>query len=439
MDTKLLSLAAALIAPSLSNILNLSLKSGIVPNDWKLARVTPIYKGKGDKNDKNFYRPISVIATISMIMEREVHSQIMTYFTVHNLITIDQFAFLKYHSTSTCLHRMMDDWYEAMNENEFIITCFFDIQKCFDSINHRILLQKLSLYGVNGNELRWFENYLFNRTQYVACNNVLSDSRTVSTGVPQGSALGPFLFLAFINDFPQHIHNASSNLFADDASVYVTGRDLSNTVSNMQSSINQASEWYRNNNLPVNAPKTVCMLSGTECKLNRLSENEKKLNLIFNDVTLQQVSTCPYLGVQLDENMKWSHHVQYLCRNLSYKVSMLGRLRKIMSPVMLNRIYLTYIQPSLDYAISVWGHCNQNFKKCVIRIQHRAARIVTGQFDYVNVRGHDLMTQLNWQSVDQRRDYFTANIMFKSINGIAPVHIRNEISLVSEIHDGNTR
>ena len=118
---------------------------------------------------------------------------------------------------------------------------------------------------------------------------------------------------------------------------------------------------------------------------------------------------------------------------------MLGRLRKKLSSNMLNRIYLTYIQPSIDYAISLWGHCGENLKKFITRIQHRAARIVTGEFDFINIRGHELMLRLRWQSVDQRRDYFTTNLMFKCLTDTAPVHLKNEISSVSETHSINTR
>ena len=439
MDTRLLRLVAIHIAPSLTNVLNMSLKVGVVPADWKLARVTPIYKGNGKKNDENNYRPISVIANISMLMEREVHSQIMEYFIEHHFFTIDQFAFLKRHSTITSLHRMLDEWYEAINENEFIISCFFDIQKCFDSINHEILLKKLSLYGITGNELKWFKNYLNERRQYVLCNNKESDVREVVTGVPQGSALGPLLFLIFVNDFPQHIRNASCNLFADDASVYVFGKDLNQTVTRMQTSINDASCWYLNNNLPVNISKTLCMLSGSEYKIGRLNEEECNLALTLNNIPLKQVSKCRYLGLQLDNKLKWNEHIQFLCRNLAYKIALMRRLSKSLNSTVLSKIYISYIQPVLDYAVSIWGHCTDTNKAFITRMQHRAARIVTGQFDYINVRGRDLMIQLGWQTIDQRRDYFTACLMYQGINNIAPIHINNEIDLVSEIHDAQTR
>ena len=439
LDTKLLRIGASLLSPSLTCLMNMSMQQGVVPDEWKLAKVTPIYKGKGDKNKECNYRPISVIASISMMMEREVHTQIFEYFIQHDLITLDQFAFLKHHSTVTCLHRMLDDWYDAINNNEIIVSCFFDIQKCFDSISHKILLQKLSLHGVNGKELNWFTNYLTNRKQRVKCNNQICEPLAISTGVPQGSALGPFLFLVFINDFPQHIRHSLSNLFADDGTLYTTGKTIRETESKMQQSVNDASKWYDNNNIPLNIPKTSCMLSGSESLLNRIDENEKVLNLYLKDEKLYQVSKCPYLGMQVDNNLKLSQHVQHLCKTLSAKVAVLGRIRKVLNSFVLKKIYMACIQPVFDYAISLWGHCSEYDKSLITRVQHRAARIITGQFDYVTVRGHDLVTHLRLQSIEMRRDYFTACLMYKCLNSIAPLHLINEISLVSEIHDVNTR
>ena len=259
MDTRLLRLCANIIAPSLTYIMNLSLETGVIPDDWKIARVTPIYKGKGSKQDETNYRPISILASISIIMEREVSKQVMSYLIVHDLISVDQFAFLKNHSTVTSLHRLIDDWYEAINENEYIMACFIDVQKCFDSINHNILLEKLAHYGFTKSSNKWFSNYLFKRKQFVASNGKSSNNMNVSTGVPQGSALGPLLFLIFINDFPQNIRNSSSNMFADDCCVYISGRSFETTKTKFKESVNDASDWYTYNNLPVNTNKSFCI------------------------------------------------------------------------------------------------------------------------------------------------------------------------------------
>ena len=168
-------------------------------SDWKLALVTPVFKRKGSKTDQISYRPIFVLGFIIMIMEKEVQAQLMTYFIDHDFLSIDQFAFLKNHSTVGCLHRIMDDWYEAINEGEIIMACFLDIKKCFDTIDHTLLLKKLSMYGIREMELTWFKHYLADRHQFVSCNGSDSSRLGIKTGVPQGSALGPFfLYLLMI-------------------------------------------------------------------------------------------------------------------------------------------------------------------------------------------------------------------------------------------------
>jgi hypothetical protein len=184
-DAKLLKVIATDIVLQLMHLLNLSVQNGYVPLDWKLA----IYKGKGDQNEEGNYRPISVVSHIGKLMEKQVHSQFIVYLESHDFISKDQSAYLKGHSTTTCLHKVVDDWLEAMNEGQVISVCFLDIQKCFDTINHEILLAKLSYYGIEGNEMQWFKSYLTDRRQQVICNGVLSNTSTVDIGVPQGSIL----------------------------------------------------------------------------------------------------------------------------------------------------------------------------------------------------------------------------------------------------------
>ena len=439
MDTKLLRYGADHLATSVTAIMNQSLKIGNLPSDWKLARVTPVYKGKGSKTEKSNFRPISVLGCISMIMEREVQSQLMAYFIEHDMISSDQFAFLKNHSTVGCLHRLVDDWYEAINEGEYVMACFFDIKKCFDTINHKILLEKLAHYGIRKTELLWFNNYLKNRQQFVACNGQKSSVCTVKTGVPQGSALGPFLFLIFINDLPQHINNACSNIFADDGAIYTTGKSFKDTNAALQTSVLEAGRWYLNNNLPVNTIKTLCMLSASENNIRKREPDECRLDIMLYDTPLSQVPTCPYLGVQLDQHLKWDAHIQKLCHKVSQKLAVLCRLRKVLDKNMLRKQYLSCIQPCIDYAVSVWGSCTEHNKDMIARLQRRAARIVTGDFDFINTRGSTLVKQLGWQTVDERRDYFTATLMYKCINEEAPTRLINELVMTENTHDRSTR
>ena len=283
--------------------------------------------------------------------------------------------------------------------------CFFYIKKCFDSINHAILLQKLALYGIRGPELQWFQNYLSGRRQSVTCNGTNSGICNISTGVPQGSTLGPFLFLIFINDLPQHIRTGSSNIFADDSAIYTTGKSFMETKCALQSSVYDAGRWFENNNLPINTTKTKCMLIATEGNLNRVALEERTLSLELNGITLEQVPNTPYLGLQLDDKLRWEAHVQKLCRNVSSKLAVLNRLRKVLNKTLLRKQYMSCIQPCIDYAVSVWGSCTEQTKDLICRLQRRAARIIAGNFDFINTRGADLMKDLGWQTLDIRRDY----------------------------------
>ena len=436
MDSKLLRLGSSILAPSLTNICNKSLKDEYVPIDWKFARVTPVYKGKGSKTDKSNYRPISVLCIIACIMEKEVQTQIMQYFINHDFISIDQFAFLKNHSTITCLHRVLDDCLEAINESEMIGACFLDIQKCFDTIDHEILLKKLSKYGIDDKELLWFKNYLNDRTQIVACNGKLSKKQKLSVGVPQGSSLGPFLFLVFINDLSQSVPDGYINMFADDVMIYVTGKTLKEIKISLQKCVNRAYEWYNCNKLSINSSKSNVMLIGSQ---RNIFTHAEELDIYLGNTKLKQVRSTRYLGLEVDCFLKWDSHIQNLCRSISGKLVTMSRLRPFLCEELLNKMYRTNIQPCIDYGISIWGNCNEYNKNMVYRLQKRAARIVKSNFDFINVRGSDLMSNLKWQTVDSRKKYFLATLMFKCIHGEAPVWLSNQILMTSENHGLTTR
>ena len=432
-DKKLLRISADLIAPILCKFFNMSLKTSVVPDDWKIAKVTPVFKGKGEMADVNNYRPISLIGHIPKVFEVAVHRQLLYYFQHNNLISIDQSAYLKLHNTQTALHRVLDDWIDDIAHNTYSGICAFDIKKCFDTIDHSILLQKLGLYGILGKELQWFRSYLFKRSQIVKCHGNISDQRIVKVGVPQGSVLGPLLFVIFINDISQHVGLSTVNLFADDTLVYCTADNVFNTNEKLQHSVNEIMNWYTGNNIVVNEDKCCSMIVGPK------KREESNLNIKVNECDIKHVKSMKYLGLDIDDALSWDNYTTHLGKILFIKCSKLARLSKVLSKVILIKIYNSTIQPNIDYAISIWGCTSQANIDKIQRFQNYCARIIENNFDYIGERGINLVKKLGWMTIKQRCYYFQNLLIFKSIHGLAPQYMINNVILELEIKEVRTR
>jgi hypothetical protein len=406
-DSKLLFLSRDIISPILCNFFNASLTTSRVPSDWKLARVTPVYKQKGENNDMSNYRPISVIGHIAKLLESGVHNQLLKYLQDNEFISYDQSAYLKYHNTQTSLHRTVDDWIDNICSKTLTGICSFDIKKCFDSIDHELLLTKMQFYGVKGTELNWFKAYLSNRSQVVKCNTQLSDVRNVPVGVPQGSILGPLLFVLFVNDISQHVGLATANLYADDTLIYCNGNTQKEVNEKLQSCVDKVSQWYLKNNIMINADKSCAMI----VKSKRNFSNPV-LDITIDNCQIEQVKTMTYLGMEIDEALSWDSHVTKLCRKLGFKVSKLARLSKSLPKEILIKIYNSMIQPCIDYVLSVWGDTNQYNLDKVQGLQNHAARVIEGKFDYVNTRGIELVVKLGWMTIKGTLHLFPSPLDF---------------------------
>ena len=251
-SAKLLRECPDLIAESLTLIFNQSLLTGIFPDEWKSARVTPLYKNSGKRNDPTNYRPISVIPVVAKVFERVVYDQLYHYLTENRILSRYQYGFRSLHSTVTALLEATDSW--AVNVDRGLVNAvgvvFLDLKKAFDTVDHRILLTKLQYYGLRGSCHEWFTSYLNNRTQTCQINCSMSNPKLVTCGVPQGTILGPLLFLPYINDLPNCLHFSQPRMYADDTSLTYASADLKLINDCVNDDLNKVYIWLSANNDP---------------------------------------------------------------------------------------------------------------------------------------------------------------------------------------------
>ncbi|CAB3986869.1 Hypothetical predicted protein [Paramuricea clavata] len=299
---KILKLSANIIAPSLTFIFNLSLATGIYIDEWMRARVTPIFKS-GDKRQCENYRPISILPVVSKAFEKEVFRQVYRYLSESSLLSKFQSGFRPKHSTVTALIQMCDEWLENMDNGKLNGVVFIDIKKAFDSINHRILLNKTNeQFGIFGVELKWFESYLTNREQQCNVNGELSSNKIITCGVPQGSILGPLLFLLYINDLPDCLKSTNPCMYADDTQIFSSSYDANELVVNLNSDLAHVCNWLKENRLQMHPSKCKMMFIGSPYNLNNIMREEPESDLDSDDQNYMDGNVMdPLYGEEADE------------------------------------------------------------------------------------------------------------------------------------------
>ncbi len=298
--SKILKMAAHVIALTVTKIINLSITTGKFPTLWKLARVCPIFKS-GKPDEKGNYRPISILCTLSKIIERLVHEHLYNYLTVNNLLHLDQSGLRKFNSCVTALSKMASKWTANMNDGNLTGLVLLDLHKAFDMVNHETLLQKLSLYRLSDMSLQWFRSYLTDRQQVARFNGSVSDSFPVISGIPQGSILGPLLFIIYMNDTALEPKESDLDMYADDSTLRTVGDTIEILNNKLCADMVQVGEWCTDNKMVSNTDKSKAMIITTYQRYNHL--NIKDLSILLVEDFIQNVKVEKLLGVKVDQNL----------------------------------------------------------------------------------------------------------------------------------------
>lgn len=414
---RLLKLAAPYIANEVTFICNHSINNSVFPNKWKEAKVTPLHKN-GPLEEVNNFRPISILPVMSKVLEKHVHDSLSEFLQEFNLLHKTQSGFRSKHSCETALVNMIDSWLAGIDSGKMIGVVLVDFKKAFDLVDHHILLDKLSVYGIRDEALMWFNTYLTHRKQQVSVNNCMSGLKQISYGVPQGSILGPLLFLLFINDLPLYTNKVCTDLYADDTTLYDIQDSMERIENNLQSALNNLHVWCRNNGMILNSSKTKVLLITTTQKRQRL--HNENLALKFNDESLNMITNDKILGIYVDNNLNWTDHIKHLSRKITSSIWLLSKIKKFLSQAHRVQFYKSYIQPHIDFCNIVWGSSSDTNKLKIFKLQKRACRVI---LDYNVDDIHEAMKTLKIMSVYDRLYLRKAKFMFKVANNMTPTYI----------------
>ena len=374
--TKILKLIKKEISVPLSSIINLSFETGIFPTKLRSGIVIPVHKRESYLLCNN-YRPITLLSNISKIFEKITYKRLYSFLEANNCLYSQQYGFRNSHSTNHALIEITEKIRKSIDQEEFSCGIFLDFQKAFDTVNHKILVQKLRYYGVRGQELNWFKSYLSNRTQTVKIKNIQSESLTSSYGVPQGSILGPLLFLIYINDLHKAVKHSEIHHFADDTNLILRNKSLKKINSQANHDLRLITIWLRANKISLNVDKTKILIFRAERKII-----SKKLNFRISGQKIKVSKEVKYLGIILEEHLKWKKHLQTIQQKLSRANGMLSKIRHYVSKEAIRMIYFALFHSHLAYGCQIWGQTqNENLKSLEI-LQNKALRIINFTKDW---------------------------------------------------------
>ena len=420
------------IVSAISHIINLSLRTNTVPEDFKVARVVTLYK-KGDRNYVGNFRPVSILPVISKIIERVVHNQISKYLDSNGLLFEHQSGFRQCHSTETTLTFLTDKIKLCIDKGFYTGLVMIDLQKAFDTVDHEILLLKLKSIGLNSESVLWFKSYLSNRMQFVEVNGERSALGSVTCGVPQGSILGPLLFLIYVNDMPSAV-KCDLYLYADDSALMVSDKRINVIESKLEDNLLALSIWLEENKLSLHLGKTESILFGSKNKLKKGTS----LNIKCNQVNIESKAEVKYLGCTIDNHLSGEAICSKIFKRVNGCIKFMYRKNASLGTNERKLLCTSLLQPLFDYAAISWFYglskkskdklqiCQNKMMRCIFNLDQRS-KITCNTF-----------SKVKWLDVRGRVDLLTLIMVYKTFHGVAPKYM-NTFTLTGNMHSYVTR
>ena len=377
--------------------------TGVFPDSWKIATVVPIPKCNNPIEPSEL-RPVSLLPIVGKIMEKLVHSQLSQFFEGAGFLSTNQHGFRKCFSTTSAASKFVDDIALGLDKGQYTLAVFLDIKKAFDTIDHDIIIKKLKHAGLGAGTLALIKNYLYNRKQCVLYKGIRSEVKKLYTGVPQGSTLGPLLFLIYVNDLPKLFEHTNCMMFADDTVLYQSHADSTELYNQVQMSLNKMHKWCMDNQITLNSKKCEYI----HFSYRRVLNNDKVLKL--GNTSLDRVKHYKYLGTVIDEKLNGEAQYNHITQVLSGRKMTFSKIRYLLDEKTSELLYKTTIQPIFDYNDFFYNLLNQDKQDKLQVMQNRFLRIV---YRNVNLATRDMYLRLGVEKLQSQRDLHLCGQMYR--------------------------
>ena len=429
---KFLKLSSSIISDFLAYIFNKCVLLGIYPSILKVAKVIPLYK-KDQKDDCSNYRPISLLIHINKIFEKLIHKRMYSFLQKNKILNNNQYGFRKNSSTAFAIYDLIENKLKSLDENLYTCALYVDLSKAFDTVDHRILIKKMEHYGVRGIPLELFKSYLSNRTQYTCVNGSKSEELPIEIGVPQGSVLGPLLFLLYINDLPC-ASSMLTKLFADDTCLIFLAPTIDQLQIVIYREMLKIHNWMASNKLSINYKKTKYMLFHRQ-------RNQSPFSLYINDKKIEKVKCIKYLGIKIDDRLTWREHIKFIEGKLSSACGAIYRLRQSVSQQCLRSFYFAHAYFHLQYSILAWFNTKKQYIQRINSLHGKLIRLMTlhGPLKDFHFSANEMFKNMDLLKTEDIFKLELAKFMHRAESKNLPENFENYFTRIENMHSYNLR